>query len=386
MTIVEVTAAPFGPGHAGGGERHAQEFIRELARYETVVSSFAVPGRNAESSPFAIPCPARFASFPPFLSETNPIPRAAAWGAIGSYLRSHRGEVEFVHVHNLRTAFSTLWLLLTYLRKKDERIRILLTDLGARFFPLPRLTASMVDFYAPISQYSEGMLLELARRPSRVVPTAVSSPFLAQGIRPFSERPIDLLFVGRLVPWKRPDRVLRLALELTRRLGRPTSTVLAGAVVDPTFLVELRRQADRLGIAERVRFIERPSDAELIELYSRAKVYCLASDSIDAHGRHHPAPELSSITVLEAAACGTPALANRIPAALEQVQDGVTGYLTAPFGGPGTIDLAERMITDGPAWSRLSGGARAFVERERTYPATVALFRSFLAEIREGAT
>src|ERR1700691_6302688 len=190
MTIVEVTAAQFGAGRSGGGERHAVEFIRELSKHESVVASFGVREGRPVPPPTELGCPARFLSFPPFLSETNPIPRPASWGVIGSYLRTHRGEVEFVHVHNLRTAISTLWLFLTYLRKKDDGIRILLTDLGARFVPMPHLTASMVDYYVPISRVSEAQLLALGPRPSCVVPTAVSAPFLVGEVRPFSERPI----------------------------------------------------------------------------------------------------------------------------------------------------------------------------------------------------
>ena len=382
MTIVEVTAASFGAGTSGGGERHADEFIRELARHEEVVASYAIPGPSGRTSPSELLCPARFVSMPPWLSRTNPLPRAATWGMVGAYLRSHKGEVEFVHVHNLRTAFSTLWLILTYLRKKDDGIRILLTDLGARFVPFPRLSAGMVDAYVPISRFSEGLLLRLAARPSHVVPTAVSAPFLVGSPRPFSERSVELLFVGRIVPWKRPDRVLGLAADLGRRLGRPVQTVLAGAAVDPAFLEELRGRAVRLGLTDSVRFVVGPSDEELRELYSSAKLYCLASDAVDAYGHRHAAPELSSITVLEAAARGTPAIANRIPAAIEQVQDGRTGYLLDAFGDERTVEVAEHLLTSGSEWDQLSRGARLFVESERTYPVTVAEFRSFLAALR----
>jgi glycosyltransferase involved in cell wall biosynthesis len=385
LTILEVTAAPFGAGRAGGGERHAIEFIRELSRHEPVVASYAVRARKSAPAVGEVLCPAHFISFPPVFSTTNPLPGFASWGVIGSYLRTHRGEIEFVHVHNLRTAMSTLWLLLTYLRKKDDHLRILLTDHGARFFPLPQLTIQMVDAYVPVSRQSEQLLLKLAERPSRIVPTAVSSEFLDGRPLGFSERSIHLLWVGRFVPWKRPDRVLQLTADLGRRLQRPVQTVITGAGVDPAFLGELRRRAQELGITDNVRFVVGPSDAELIALYSHAKVYCLASDTVDMYGRHNALPELSPITVLEAAARGTPALANGIPAGAEQVREGVTGHLVSPFGGPHSIDLAERMVTDPAHWTTLSTGAREFVERERTYPQTVQRFRAFLTELRRNA-
>jgi glycosyltransferase involved in cell wall biosynthesis len=386
MTIVEVTAAQFGTGRSGGGERHAVEFISELARHEPVVFAHAAPIGSAPSRAEELPCPAHTWSMPPLFTETNPIPSLGSWGLVGGFLRSHRRELEFIHVHNLRTAVSTQWMLLAYLRKKGDGTRILLTDLGARFFPAPSLTARMADYYVPISRVSEQYLLDLAVRPSCVVPTAVSAPFLSNGLRPFDQRPVDLLFVGRIVPWKRPDRVLRLAADLKVRLGRAVPTVIAGAAVDPAFLADLRRRAEELKIGHDVTFVTGPTDEALIELYDRSKVYCMASDSTDTYGRRHRYPELSSITVLEAAARGTPALANRIPAAEEQVRDGVTGRLVDPFGGPACLQAAEDLLTSLSRWSRLSAGAHEFVASERTYPRTVASFREFLRSIREGAS
>ena len=384
MTILEVTATTFGPLRTGGGERHPTEFLRELSKHETVVASYALPATESPVFEPFVRVPARFGSLPTLLTPSNPLPWWGAARTISGYLRDHDGEVEFVHIHNLRTAVATLWTFLAYLRKKHDRIRILLTDHGARFFPAPQLSARWVDYWVPVSRLSELQLLALAPHPSRVVPAAVSDRFLDTPPRSFDERPLDLLFAGRIAPWKRPERVLDLAARLRARLGRPISTVLAGGVVDTAFVNFLHRHAESLDLGPEVEFRLGPTDGELLQLYSRAKVYCFPSDTIDTFGRRHPFPELSSATVLEAAALGTPTLANRIPAAEEQVQQGVTGYVVAGIDSVEGVERAATLLQEPTAWTSVSRAARAYVLAERTYPRIVDRFRGFLGEIRGG--
>lgn len=384
MTILEITATTFGPGRRGGGERHPTEFIRELSRHEPVMAGFALPdGEPAPIEPF-VRIPAWFGGLPAAVSPTNPLPSFAAVGTLGAYLREHARDIEFVHVHNLRTAVSTLTLFLAYLRRKGGRMRILLTDHGARFFPVPSFTARLVDYWVPISSYSEELLQRLARHPSRVVPAAVTGSFLAGDCPPFASRTVDLLFTGRLVPWKRPEKVLDLAARLTRQLGRPVQVVLAGAELDPAFTAYLRRRAEVLHLGASVSIELGPTDERLRELYQHAKVYCFPSDIVDTFGRRHPFPELSSATLLEAAALGTPALANRIPASVEQVRSGSTGFVVDGLDSDQGVARAQELLEPG-TWSDRSRDARRFVQSERTYPAIVATFREFLNAIRTGA-
>lgn len=381
MTILELTATTFGPGRMGGGERHPTEFVRELARHEPVVAAYAIPdGESPPITPY-LRLPARFGSLPQAISPTNPLPSWGTVSTLGGYLREHRRSIEFVHVHNLRTALSSLGIVLAYLRRKGDGMSILVTDHGARFFPFPRFTARLVDQWVPISAYSERLLQQLAPHPSCVIPAAVTERFLDGGRTAFETRSIDLLFTGRLVPWKRPDKVLDLAAKLTGHLGRPVAVVLAGAEIDPRFTEFLRRRAVALGLERSVRFELGPSDDRLRELYQQAKVYCFPSDPIDTFGRRHPFPELSSATVLEAGALGTPAIANRIPAASEQVIDGRTGYVVDGIDSAAGVSRAASLLERGE-WEPRSIAAQAYVRSERTYPVIVARFRALLERLR----
>src|SRR6185437_13269656 len=89
------------------------------------------------------------------------------------------------------------------------------------------------------------------------------------------------------------------------------------------------------------------------------------------------------ISNVEAAACGTPALASDSPGLRESVRHGVTGYLV-PHGDAGA--LAERMLAlaaDPARVARLGHGARAFAEGlswEAAARATEAELQRVIAE------
>ena len=386
MTIVEVTAVAFGAGRHGGGERHPLGFATELARHESVV--FACTGASGidAGSTERLEVPALQRSFPPFVSRTNPLPTPTTLSAVGKFLRRHSADIEFVHVHNLRTAIGTSWIVLSHLRRSAGHARIILTDHGARFFPWPRLTANLVDYYAPVSAYSERMLQALARHPSCVVPTAVSEAFTSARPPPdWAIRDLDLLFVGRIVPWKRPERIVELAERLSKSLGRPVRAAIAGANADPELTAALQRRARASLPSAIVEFHTDPADRLLVELYGRARFLVFASDAIDSLGRRHPAPELSSVAVLEAASQGTPAIATALPAALENIQDGKTGLIVDGFDTSTSIDRVSAVLNDPAVGRAMSDRAREYVIAERTYPRTVARFRAFLDAIRRGA-
>src|SRR5438445_482688 len=89
------------------------------------------------------------------------------------------------------------------------------------------------------------------------------------------------------------------------------------------------------------------------------------------------------ISNVEAAACGTPALASDSPGLRESVRHGETGYLVPHGDAPA---LAERMLAlaaDPGLVARLGRGGRAFAETlswERTATATEAQLSRLLAE------
>ena len=103
------------------------------------------------------------------------------------------------------------------------------------------------------------------------------------------ERPFDgtswagarrFLFVGALEPHKRPELAISAVAELARRGESSTLSIVGSRPVRRR--VELESHAQRLGIADRVAFIDRPGDGALGRLYATSTL--LATSSTEGFG------------------------------------------------------------------------------------------------------
>lgn len=328
--------------------------------------------------------PGAFLDAPPLLSNHNPLPLPSSFRAIARAL--DQDEVEFVHVHNLRTAMSTAWLVISRLRRRGARFKVLLTDHNARWFPFPKLGAQCVDYYVPVSSASSQALNAVARRPSFLVPTGVPSdyPGLTRPSPAWDDREFDITFYGRIVPWKRPDLALRLAHSLEVRGARRLRVLIAGSNSDPEFTLWLRREAARLGLGDSLSFVLDPTDSEAAALLSRSRLFVLMSDTKDVFGRSYSSPELSPITVLEAAACGVPTICNDLPALREQVEHSITGLVIPVADWDRVVDQAGQLLSSRDQWAGMSLRARSHILRNRTYRTLANRLEMFFDQIREG--
>ena len=131
--------------------------------------------------------------------------------------------------------------------------------------------------------------------------------------------------VGRLVPYKRFDRLVEVLVRL-RAAFPQLEAVIAGEGQERAALESLIRTH---GAESWITLPGRIDDETLLDLYQRSWV--LVSTS---------AYEGWGLTITEAAACATPSVASPIPGHTDAVDDGVTGFLAEP--GP---DM-ERRIAD----------------------------------------
>jgi glycosyltransferase involved in cell wall biosynthesis len=144
-----------------------------------------------------------------------------------------------------------------------------------------------------------------------------------------------LLSVGRLVPRKGVDNVIRALGVLVRRLGVPAELLVVGGnsdVADPVLTPEigrLRAVAAECGVAGRVTFTGRRS-RELLKLYYSAADVLVTTPWYESFG----------MTPVEAMACGTPVVGARVGGIQYSVLDGRTGYLVPPND---PVVLAERL-------------------------------------------
>ena len=149
-----------------------------------------------------------------------------------------------------------------------------------------------------------------------------------------SDVPI-LLTVGRLVPRKGVDNVIRALDVLVRRLGVPAELLVVGGnsdIADAATTPEigrLRSVAEEAGVADRVTFTGRRSRDLLKLYYSAADVFVTT-----------PWYESFGMTPIEAMACGTPVVGARVGGIKYSVVDGRTGFLVPPND---PVTLAERL-------------------------------------------
>jgi len=177
-------------------------------------------------------------------------------------------------------------------------------------------------------------------RPDRVdvVPNGVAPAFRPGGTR--SARP-SIVAVGRLVPVKQHDLLLRAAA-VARHVVPDLTLTIVGEGYEREHLDAVVQE---LGAEGWVRFAGRVDEAELVRIYQSA--WIAASSS---------AREGWGLSLTEAAACGTPAVATRIAGHADAVWHGRSGLLvgrTAEELGGAFVDL----LSDHALRQRLAAGA-----------------------------
>ena len=166
-----------------------------------------------------------------------------------------------------------------------------------------------------------------------------------------SKAPVPtLVFVGRLRRYKGLDWVLR-ALPAVRARVPGVRLEIVG---DGPFAGALRRQAARLGLESAVEFLGYVSVAEKTRRLQTAWAAV------------QPSPKEGwGLTVVEAAACGTPVVATDAPGLRDSVRRDETGLLV-PFADDAALaDALARVLLDEGLRARLSRAAVAWASRFR---------------------
>jgi glycosyltransferase involved in cell wall biosynthesis len=182
-----------------------------------------------------------------------------------------------------------------------------------------------------------------------VVPPGVDERFTPGGTR----SPVPLVVaVGRLVPVKQFPALID-ALAACRARHPELRAVIVGEGYERDRLEAMRRD---LGADEWLSLPGWMADDAVVDLYRSAWVVASAS----AH-------EGWGMTLTEAAACGTPAVATDIPGHRDAVRDDVSGVLVDDLADLGPA--LDRVLGDGALRERLGLGARARAQ-ELTWGAT----------------
>ncbi|MBI4566711.1 MAG: glycosyltransferase family 4 protein [Planctomycetes bacterium] len=146
--------------------------------------------------------------------------------------------------------------------------------------------------------------------------------------------PFTLLTVGRLIPKKGIDLLIRAVGSHSPGHGKPWHVVVAGDGPERSRLTNLARQC---GCDDRFRWLGAVPNSQVHELMSQADLFVLPCRT-DENGDRDGIP----VVLMEAMACGLPVVAGDLPSLRELVEDGITGRLVPPD----RPDLLEAVIED----------------------------------------
>jgi glycosyltransferase involved in cell wall biosynthesis len=192
-------------------------------------------------------------------------------------------------------------------------------------------TAKRVDLFFANSTTTQERISRIYARDSIVIPPPVADRFFQMPLRQVErhrseysstrvlEYPSYFFAAGRFVPYKRFDLLIQLANELNLPLkiaGKGQETERLKAMAGPT-----------------VEFLGFVPDADLPKLFA------------EAEGFFFPQFEDAGITLLEAQACGTPAIAFHAGGARDAVIDGKTGVFFEEQNVESLKNAVERFRT-----------------------------------------
>ncbi|MFI9270102.1 glycosyltransferase family 4 protein [Kitasatospora sp. NPDC052896] len=310
-TILQIT--PYYPPHLGGLERVVENLAAGLAdRHEvqvltTTIGAEGAPRRSRQGAVTV----RRHRSVE--VAHTPLVP-----GLLLSLLRRPRGTL--LHLHSAHALLPELVALTARLRRQPFVLHFHLdVDASGRLGRL--LPAYKKHVFGPVLRAAAAVIVlteaqaEFVRRTYRVperrihiVPNGVDRGYFMP-VREVAERPLELLYVGRLSAQKNVARLLA-AIALLR------APVRLRIVGDGELRGQLEAQAIELGLTQ-VDFAGARLGPELVRAYAEADAFVLPSDK-----------EGMPLVALEAMAAGLPVIATDVPGNAELLGD--IGLLAAP--------------------------------------------------------
>ncbi len=160
---------------------------------------------------------------------------------------------------------------------------------------------------------------------------------------------LKLLIIARMIPFKRYEDLFRAAKSLKdRNFFDFVINIRGNGILE----ADLNRLIDELKIRDKVNFLPKVTNRELIDVYNRNDVIVLPS--VD---------EPIGIVVPEAMACGLPAIISDTCGAKTYVKDGENGFIFKTYD---YFDLADKIVqlSDKEKRARLGKAAMETIKRD----------------------
>ena len=152
-----------------------------------------------------------------------------------------------------------------------------------------------------------------------------------------SDQPIDIVYVGRLVPIKQVEQFITIVKEVSRAMP----SVKAAIIGDGPLMAEMKAFTDELELQKNIEFLGKRKDVE--EILSRSKIFILTSKS-----------EGLSIALAEAMAAGVVPVVADVGELRDLVIDSANGYLIEPNNIDEYVRKAMSLLQDRALWEKCS--------------------------------
>jgi glycosyltransferase involved in cell wall biosynthesis len=197
--------------------------------------------------------------------------------------------------------------------------------------------------------------------PGAVTPEEIKARAIAPG-------PVQLLFVGNLIPRKGLHTLLRALARLPAADWR--LTVAGSLEMDPAYVKAIRRQIQDAGLSPRVSLLGALPSRELAA-YGAASHLLAVPSSYEGFG----------IVYLEGMHFGLPAIATTAGAARELIRHGHNGFLVPPGDPAALARCLESLLTDRGRLLEMSLAAQQSAAAHPTWNQSAARVRAFVQSL-----
>ncbi len=232
--------------------------------------------------------------------------------------------------------------------------------------PITRHIWKRADALVALSQsLREQARMTLTEKPIEVISNAIEHEIFTPARRNGHRGGTRLLTVARLIPRKGLTDLLQAMLFLH---DLPIHLTIQGSGSDDGRLREL---TEKLGLRDRITFSGFQPRHQLPSVYRQADIFVLPSFS-----------ESCGLVLLEAMACGLPAVVTRVGGMVEHIDDHVNG-LVVPPRDPQALAAAIRRLAVNPELRTEMGARNALKVRmhyswDRVASAYLSLYRNIL--------
>ena len=226
-----------------------------------------------------------------------------------------------------------------------------------REFDLVVVRGTQAKSYIEQTGYKNGLLM-------------ITGSVVLPDTRPsFDDRRVDIIFVGRLTEYKRPDRFLDVVTALSKSHPEFRAVVLGDGPDAP----ELQAEAEKRGLTDNIQWNGKTDNVD--EFLAISRIFLLTSRW-----------EGVSIAMLEAMGAGCVPVVSDVGDLRDFVSTDVTGYVLPENAVEQIARRIGDLLDDAQLWERLSTKSRSEIEaRASMHAITICWRQALTSTVGEGA-